>query len=132
MKKYHSRVDPTLLLATVMNSDVDVRTDAAGTDEILQAAAIPLAPGRQLRPHRHLATPRNTVGTQEAWVVMRGVIRAELYDIDGSHCDTIMLGGGDCMILYRGAHGFEVLESAVIYEIKNGPYLGREMDSEPI
>jgi len=132
VKQYHSRVDSTLLLATVLNSEADVRTDAAGTEEILQASVIPLAQGRQLRAHRHLATPRNTQGTQEAWVVMRGVIRAELYDIDGTHCDTMMLGGGDCMILYRGGHSFEVLESGVIFEIKNGPYLGRELDSEPI
>jgi hypothetical protein len=132
MKQYHSLVDPTLLLATVLNSEVDARTDAASTEEILQASVIPLAQGRQLRAHQHLATPRSTQGTQEAWVVMRGVIKAELFDVDRTHRETIMLGSGDCMILYRGAHSFEVVESAVIYEIKNGPYLGREMDSEPI
>ena len=132
MKKYYSLRDPEVLLATVLNSDVDGRVDAASTEEILQASVMCLSQNREVRNHQHLPTERTTVGTQEAWVVIRGVIEAQLFDTDRTPVTTFVLGAGDCMVLYRGAHGFRVLEQAVIYEIKNGPYLGADKDSVKI
>lgn len=132
MQQYHSLVDPELLLATVLNTEVDIRQDAAGTEEILQVSVMRLPSHRVLDAHRHLPTSRSTQGTQEAWVVMRGVLAAELFDIDGTSRSNIVLRAGDCMTLYRGAHSFRVIEEVVMFEIKNGPYLGRDKDSERI
>lgn len=132
LKKFYSRLDPTVLLATVLNTSAVARQDAAGTEEILQAAVIPLPQGRVIRSHQHVATTRTTVGTAEAWVVMSGVVEAQVFDTDHELLETMTLGSGDCMVLYHGGHNMTVLESAVIFEIKNGPYFGPEQDSVKI
>jgi hypothetical protein len=132
LKKLYSRLDPTVLLATVFDAHANTRQDAAGAEEILQAAVIPLPQGRVVKSHQHVATARTTTGTAEAWVVMSGVVQAQLFDTNQALLETMTLGCGDCMVLYRGGHNLTVIESAVIFEIKNGPYFGPEQDSVKI
>jgi cupin fold WbuC family metalloprotein len=133
-QKIHSKVYPKMLLVSVLSSDsTDARTDAAGTEEILQASLLRLSQGRTIAPHKHLLQFRNTQGTCEAWIVISGQLQAQVFDVDDSVADTVMLSAGDCMVLYRGGHNFTVVsEDAVIYEIKNGPYYGAVFDSEKI
>ena len=39
------------------------------------------------------------------------------------------LGAGDCVVVFKAGHGFEVLEdNTILYEFKNGPYFGVEID----
>ena len=130
----YSRLHPNTLLVSILDpSDHIGRIDAAGADEILQVSAIRLPKSKIIRPHKHKDTPRNTVGTQESWIVISGLLKANIYDIDESLLDTVSLGPGMCMTLYNGGHNFEVISNdAVIYEIKNGPYYGAEFDSQLI
>jgi cupin fold WbuC family metalloprotein len=133
-QKIHSKVYPKILLVSVLSSDsTDARTDAAGTEEILQASLLRLPQGRTIAPHKHLLQFRNTQGTCEAWIVIAGQLQAQVFDVDNTVADTVTLSAGDCMVLYRGGHNFTVVsEDAVIYEIKNGPYYGAVFDSEKI
>lgn len=133
-KQFFSKVNPLQLLVSVLEPPlVNGRLDSGGADQILQVSAIRLPKAKTIRPHKHKGTPRNTTGTQEAWVVISGLLKANIYDIDESLLDTISLGPGMCMTLYNGGHNFEVISNdAVIYEIKNGPYYGAESDSQPI
>jgi hypothetical protein len=133
-KQFFSKVNPQQLLVSVLEPPVDNgRLDSGGADQILQVSAIRLPNAKTIRPHKHRDTPRNTIGTQEAWVVISGRLKANIYDVDESLLDTISLGPGVCMTLYNGGHNFEVISNdAVIYEIKNGPYYGTEFDSQPI
>lgn len=132
--KIYSRLKPKVLLVSILDpSDHVGRMDAAGADEILQVSVICLPQSKIIFPHKHKDIPRNTVGTQEAWVVISGLLQANIYDVDDSLIDTISLGPGMCMTLYNGGHNFEVISSdAVIYEIKNGPYYGADFDSQPV
>lgn len=133
--KVYSQKDPSLLLATIFNiADVDSgRFNAAGDDEILQVSAMDLMHGKSVPAHRHLPNERNTVGTQESWIIWSGSIRAQIYDVDKTHVNEINLGPGDCMILYRGGHSMTVLEDHTkLIEVKNGPYYGPIFDSEKI
>ena len=133
-KQILSKISSNLLLVTVLDSSQVVgRVDASDSDQILQVSAIRLAQAKTIRPHTHKDTLRNTLGTQEAWVVVSGLLKANIYDINDSLIETIFLGPGMCMILYNGGHNFEVISGdAVIYEIKNGPYYGAKFDSQPI
>jgi hypothetical protein len=133
-KQIFSKTRLNLLLVTVIDSSQVVgRVEASDIDQILQVNAIRLAQAKTIRPHMHKNTPRNTFGTQEAWVVVSGLLKANIYDINDSLIDTIFLGQGMCMILYNGGHNFEVISrDAVIYEIKNGPYYGAKYDTQPI
>jgi cupin fold WbuC family metalloprotein len=124
----------SVLLASVITAEADqLRADAAGPEEILQASRLRLPQNKTISPHRHLPVERTTQGTQEAWVVISGVIQAQVFDVDSTLVQDITLGAGDCMVLYKGGHTFTVTsEDAVLYEIKNGPYYGPAADQEKI
>ena len=134
INQIYSRLKPDVLLVAILNPANHIgRIDASGPDQILQVSAIRFPQARTIFPHKHKNTSRNTSGTQEAWVVISGLLQANIFDVDDSLIDTISLGPGMCMTLYNGGHNFEVISSdAVIYEIKNGPYYGAEFDSQPI
>ena len=130
----YSDVDPQLLIATVItNFEEAGRHDASTVDEILQVSALSLAKNKVVKSHLHKPIVRGTIGTQEAWIVISGKIRAEIFDINKDKISENILMSGDCIVLYRGGHSMQVLEDdTVIYEVKNGPYLGAENDSQPI
>jgi hypothetical protein len=44
-----------------------------------------------------------------------------------------VLHEGDCMVFLGGGHGLKAgSEGAVVYEFKNGPYFGVELDKREI
>ena len=134
-ERIYSNQQPDQLLATVFNIDrLDVpRYNAADEHEILQVSAIQLAQGRVVKPHQHLPAERNTVGTQESWILWQGRVQVKLYDLDQVLVKEFELGAGDCMVLYRGGHSFTVLDNNTkLIEIKNGPYYGSEHDAKHI
>jgi mannose-6-phosphate isomerase-like protein (cupin superfamily) len=134
LRQIHSKIYPDQLLASVVSTNTDVmRTDADGTEEILQVSLLKLPQSKTIQPHRHLPVVRTTHGTNEAWIVISGTLQAQVFDLDSSVVETVELGAGDCMVLYRGGHNFTALtHDALVYEIKNGPYYGSAVDSERI
>lgn len=130
MSEILSRVDGKPIAFVYENALV--RSERQGPDEpghVLQTSAKRLPVGKEFRPHSHIqTTERHTHGTQEAWVVVSGLIEVTLYDLDDSVLDTILLDRGDCVVLYRGGHSMKVLVQTLLYEFKNGPYLGTEAD----
>ena len=134
INQIYSDVDPQLLIATVItNFEEAGRHDASTVDEILQVSALSLAKNKVVKSHMHKPVVRGTIGTQEAWIVISGSIRAEIFDTNKDKISENILMSGDCVVLYRGGHSMQVLEDdTVIYEIKNGTYLGAENDSQPI
>lgn len=104
------------------------RDNLCADGEALQAACKRLDAGWHSSPHVHLPVERSTIGTQEAWVVIEGRVRVEILDLDGALLDTLFLNPGDCLVLLRGGHSLTVVEHTLMYEFKNGPYLGQEAD----
>jgi cupin fold WbuC family metalloprotein len=132
-RKIFSRIDQKLLVSVLDTRNMDAgRIDGADKHEILQVSAMSLKRGRQVNPHKHLPTLRSTAGTQECWVVFSGLVEVQLFDTDDRIIDTFVLEAGECMTTYRGGHTLEVLDDAVVVEIKNGPYYGAQLDSQPI
>jgi mannose-6-phosphate isomerase-like protein (cupin superfamily) len=134
LQQIHSKIYPEQLLVSVVSTDTDVlRTDAAGTEEILQVSLLKLPRSKTIQPHRHLPVVRTTHSTSEAWIVISGTLTAQVFDLDSTLITSVELGAGDCMVLYRGGHNFTALtDDALVYEIKNGPYYGSTTDSEKI
>ena len=78
--------------------------------------------------HYHNKVPRVEI-TGEVLVVMTGSIRATLYDDNNGQICQLKVASGDVLILLSGGHGYEILEDDThVLEIKNGPYLGAEID----
>ncbi len=80
--------------------------------------------GKIVERHRHKLVKREIFRTQEVLVFLTGRVRVELYDDETQHLETVVLEGGDVILLARGGHRLEVLEPAKIIEVKQGPYAG--------
>ena len=88
---------------------------------------------KKFKPHKHRFLERTTTRTQECWIIIQGKIKATYYDIDDKIITEKILEPGDCSITYNGAHNIDILEdNTLMYEIKNGPYMGNDRDIEYI
>ena len=77
--------------------------------------------------HVHNLVQRNVNFTQEVLVIKSGKVRVDYYRNDKSYIESRVLNPGDVVLLAYGGHGFEMLETSEIIEIKQGPYAG-ELD----
>ena len=131
---YSQRKNDLLLLTINRFRDINKdRTDVCPENEFVQISTKKITKGTKFKPHRHNELERVTDITQEAWVVLRGRIKATFWDIDDTIVKETELTTGDCAVVYRAGHGFEVLEDdTILYEIKTGPYFGMEKDKTMI
>ena len=132
---YYSKKDPKILLF-VINRFEDIssyRNDIAPEEEYIQVSARKIPKGLKIKEHKHLINKRTIDYTQEAWVILEGSILAKFYDIDDTLIFDTIINKGDCAILFRGGHSLEALsEKTILYEFKNGPYMGINYDKEDI
>ena len=87
--------------------------------------------GHKIPPHRHLPVSRALESTSEVLLVRSGRVRVQFYDRDSLEVASTLLEPGDVLLHLQGGHGFEMLEDAVLLELKQGPYAGT-MDKEPL
>ncbi len=100
-------------------------------DDYVQVLSWNYEEGKKLNAHQHLTAPRATTRTQEVVVVLSGRLRADVYDPHRHPVANVLVGPGEFMVFLAGGHGFEIVEPGTrILEIKNGPYLGPEVDRE--
>lgn len=62
--------------------------------------------------------------TQEVLFVKRGRVLVKFYTPDKDYLSSRVLYAGDIILLASGGHGFEMLEDASFFEVKQGPYMG--------
>lgn len=82
--------------------------------------------GYVIPPHVHNLVPREVVLTQEVLFIKSGKVRVDYYDDDKNYLESRILRAGDVVLLAQGGHGFEMLETSEIIEVKQGPYVGAE------
>lgn len=88
---------------------------------------------RKLQPHVHNEVEKKASRTQEVVFVKSGRVAARIFDEQENLVRTIELSPGDILILFAGGHGYEILENNTsVLEVKNGPYLGAEVDRRRI
>jgi mannose-6-phosphate isomerase-like protein (cupin superfamily) len=96
-------------------------------DELSQQLAYMSHPtGRIIPPHVHNPVVREVQFTQEALFIRKGKLRVDFYSSQQLYIDSRILEAGDVILLITGGHGFEVLESLEMIEIKQGPYVGEQ------
>ncbi len=126
----YSKVEPGKVLASVCRNSQGDRVNLTPEDEILQAAYVNLKKNVKIKPHWHQKTKRTTIGTSEAWVVIKGKAKVSFYDLDNRLISSTKITKGQIVILFEGGHALESKSRFFsIIEIKNGPYLGKKLDS---
>lgn len=120
----------TLMLTINRSWEIsEKRTDVTPESEYLQISTKVLSKNVSFRPHKHNKLERHTTTTQEAWIILRGAIKAKFWDLDDTVLYETVLRDGDCAVVYKAGHSFEVLqEGTILYEVKNGPYFGQLKD----
>jgi len=109
------------------------RNDICPCNEFIQLSTQVLDKGREIKAHSHLNVCRSSNITQEIWLVFRGKIEVSIFDLNNKIIRKVKLQTGDCLVLFRGGHGFKNLSKRTIfYEIKTGPYFGKDKDTAEI
>lgn len=93
-------------------------------DFSIQLGYLPHKKGAAIAPHFHKPAAREILYTNEVLLVKKGVVKVNLYGKAGEYLDSILLHGGDTILLNSGGHGFEIQEDTVMIEVKQGPYMG--------
>lgn len=139
MQKIYSRIEPGVLLhlihrlqdiEAVPQKDGIARTNVAPDEEILQLATLRMSKGKTFKAHRHIYKEgERSVIAQESWIVVKGSVKAVLYDLNDTVIEEVILNEGDCSMTFRGGHNYEIQEDdTIVYEYKTGPYYGQELD----
>jgi hypothetical protein len=80
--------------------------------------------GYVIQPHVHNSVPRQVLFTKEVLFIKSGKVRVDFYDDEQNYLESHILNPGDVILLAFGGHGFEMLETSEIIEVKQGPYAG--------
>jgi hypothetical protein len=80
--------------------------------------------GYVIQPHIHNPIAREVQFTKEVLFIKTGRVRIDFYDDYQNYIESHILSQGDVILLAFGGHGFEMLESSEIIEVKQGPYAG--------
>lgn len=80
--------------------------------------------GYVIPPHVHNPVTREVHFTREVLFLKSGKVRVDFYDEQRNYLESRILRQGDVILLAHGGHGFEMLETSEIIEVKQGPYAG--------
>lgn len=133
MKKYYSNLENNKILYSIIKFEEieENRKDLSPETEYLQVSCKKLKKSDIFKPHKHLSLERKTTTTHESWVILKGSIKTQLFDIDNTLYSEEILSSGDCLVCFAAGHSFEVLEEdTILYEFKNGPYYGVKKDKQ--
>ena len=125
-----SKAQNQLFLARIVSfGGFKSRIDLTEKTEIIQAALINFTKHQSVEKHKHLSIDRQTIGTSEIWIILKGKFEVEIFDIDNVSLGRFILGRFDAVIMMKGGHSLRALKNnSKIYEIKNGPFFGSEID----
>ena len=98
-------------------------------DQEIQLAHMNHPQNWKIQPHVHNKIKRDIFYTSEVIILKKGVLAVNFYDEARIKVQSEYLYKGDLIVLFKGGHGFDVIEEVEMIEIKQGPYLG-ELDKE--
>ncbi len=79
-------------------------------------------------PHSHHPVARTIPDLQQMFVVQRGVVVVSFFTSNGSLLQEITLKVGDAINLIHGVHAIRVVEDMQCISVKQGPFMGDQMD----
>jgi hypothetical protein len=71
---------------------------------------------------------REVSDLQQMLVVQRGVIAIDFFTPEGEKFHQVTLRVGDAMNLVHGVHSVRVIEDMQCVSVKQGPFLGDQLD----
>ena len=131
IKIYSKSEKDKLLHILYRKKDFTKREDIVDPSQFIQIASLSLTNEQTFKPHKHIwkHTKNKKVIAQESWIVIKGEIKVDYYDLDNQFLKSFFLKEGDCTITLFGGHNYTSLsENTLVYEVKTGPYEGQSND----
>ncbi len=98
-------------------------------EEFIQVGTWGYELDKTLKAHSHNEVVRQVPKTQEVLFVKQGKLSAKIYGKDDDFVAEVEVLAGDLIIMLEGGHSYKILEdNTQVLEIKNGPYVGAELD----
>lgn len=89
-----------------------------------QIGMIVYGAGEAIPAHVHLPVVREVFGTTECIIVRKGRCEIDIFNADRKFIATRVLQEGSIVLLLCGGHGFRMQEDTILFEVKQGPYVG--------
>jgi hypothetical protein len=97
-------------------------------DHSLQLGVMHRPRGHVIGAHMHKPVPRTVSDGYEALFIARGRVEITFFNERRELVTTRELRQGDTILLMTGGHGFRVLEDCKMIEVKQGPYVGTDVE----
>lgn len=122
--------DGIVLARHILQEDIQDGLNFFSQDEeFIQVGAWAYKEGKELLAHIHNEVPRTVTRTCEVLYIVNGALEATIYDLEEKKVEAFIVKKGEILILLECGHGYRILEeNTKVLEIKNGPYLGAEVD----
>jgi len=102
-------------------------------EDYIQVGTWKYQKGKELLAHIHNEVKRTITRTQEVLYVVSGAVEATIYDLSGIEVSKLIVNSGEVLVLLNCGHGYKILSNDThVLEIKNGPYLGADIDRKRI
>ena len=75
-----------------------------------------------IKPHKHFKNVRRVEYTSEVLIILKGKLRVDFYSDAEKYLFSKIIKKNDIIILNNGGHGFKVLDTVEMLEVKQGPY----------
>ncbi|MFL5786401.1 MAG: hypothetical protein ACJ76H_17435 [Bacteriovoracaceae bacterium] len=126
MSEIEKIMDGSDLVALIVRSDYETKgvDFATAPDEPQQLGLIGHQKGTIIASHYHPPAERKIATTTETLIIKKGRLRVDLYRGDQTALSSHILSPHDLIMIFRGGHGFEVLEDLQMIEVKQGPFMG--------
>lgn len=130
--KQDGKLYAVLYQADLKNEMVNDKTVWIGqSDQPLQASCMYYNNNKVFKTHRHILNPRLINRTQEAFIVIKGLLRVDIYLDKETLLGSLVASQGDIITVYSGFHKISILEDKTIaYEIKCGQFTTISDDKE--
>ncbi len=122
----------TIALLVRSGLDVEGVNFVSPADYLLQVGVLNHRGGTEIQPHFHRERQIRIDRVMELVYVEAGKVIADLYAEGDRPFKSVELTAGDAILFVDGGHGFRVLEDAKMIEVKQGPYLGKDVDKESV
>lgn len=122
--------DKQILARHILKEDIKEGLSFFSQDsEFIQVGSWNYNKDKKLMEHIHNEVERKIYRTQEVLYIINGSIEASIYDLEENFVENLVIREGEILILLNSGHGYTILENNTkVLEIKNGPYLGAEVD----
>jgi len=131
---YEVKVNDKVVARHITGDDINPGLNFYSHDEeFIQVGAWNYDSGKDLLAHIHNEVERKVTRTCETLFIISGSIEATIYDLKENKIDSFVVKAGEILILLECGHGYKILEDGTkVLEVKNGPYLGADVDRRRI